>query len=595
MARIANSSARLYRLDRWLGLNENPDGDTQLKLGESPVMRNFRVTRDGHLQIRPGYQSVCAPEQWQGKQVRGLWNGYANGRKVCLAACASRLWELTDWIPREISGAALPDAPVTFFGFGKKVYLLTGEGYYVWDGAGELTAVEGYIPLLATATPPAGGGTLLEQVNALTGKKRQRFSPDGAAKTFQLMETGIDEILSVVNEAGVAVQHTADLGKGTITTAITLPKGVSTLTVTWRKGDGNRDAVTGMRFYEFFNGSNDTRVFLYGDGSNRAIYSGLDENGVASAEYFPDLNVMHVDSANTPITGMIRHYDRLMTFKPDGAFFTYYSAMTLVDGTVTAGFLTSPVNREIGSAAPGQVALVDNSPRTLYGRAMYEWRMAEESARDERNAKRVSDRVEATLAGFDIAGATLFDDEGRRELYTVCNGRALVHNYENNTWYYYTDFPSIRMMAMDGEVYFATADGRICHLSRSYRNDDGRPIDAYWESGALDFARDWGRKFSSDLWVVVKPENQSRLAVTAQSDMRSEYVTRMLSIGISDFKNAHFGYWSFRTNRKPQSARHHIRVRRFTFYKLIFQSVDAAATATVLSAEVQAREVGKVR
>ena len=64
------------------------------------------------------------------------------------------------------------------------------------------------------------------------------------------------------------------------------PKGVNTVTITWRKGTGNRAKVTGMRFAELYNGESDSRVFLYGDGTNEAIFSGLDGNG-ASAEYFP--------------------------------------------------------------------------------------------------------------------------------------------------------------------------------------------------------------------------------------------------------------------------------------------------------------------
>ena len=67
-----------------------------------------------------------------------------------------------------------------------------------------------------------------------------------------------------------------------------------------------------MRFSETYNGQTDTRVFLYGDGSNTAIYSGLDYNGKPTAEYFPDLNEIAVDSANTPITSMIKHYDSFL-------------------------------------------------------------------------------------------------------------------------------------------------------------------------------------------------------------------------------------------------------------------------------------------
>ena len=38
MARILGGSRSVFRIERWLGLNESPDGDTGLKRGEGAVM-----------------------------------------------------------------------------------------------------------------------------------------------------------------------------------------------------------------------------------------------------------------------------------------------------------------------------------------------------------------------------------------------------------------------------------------------------------------------------------------------------------------------------------------------------------------------------
>ena len=42
------------KINAFLGLNENPDGDTKIRDGELSEMRNFKITRDRHLQVRPG-------------------------------------------------------------------------------------------------------------------------------------------------------------------------------------------------------------------------------------------------------------------------------------------------------------------------------------------------------------------------------------------------------------------------------------------------------------------------------------------------------------------------------------------------------------
>jgi D-aminopeptidase len=39
------------------------------------------------------------------------------------------------------------------------------------------------------------------------------------------------------------------------------------------------------------------------------------------------------------------------------------------------------------------------------------------------------------------------------------------------------------MLEIDGEVYGFRNDGSIVHVSRQYRNDDGKEIDAYAEIG----------------------------------------------------------------------------------------------------------------
>ena len=591
MANInASNSTGVYQLKKWLGLNESPDGDTGLKLGEAAEMRNFRITREGHLQVRPGYAPKCTLAE--GHTVRELWCGDIKGQNHLLAACDGKVWDVDpgDWSAMAVGD--IDDGPTHFFGFDEKVYILAGSEYYCWDGENDVTAVEGYIPVVVSAASPEGGGTLLERVNLLTGKRRAKYSPDGTAKTFTLPEREVDEVLGV---EGTNAAWTLDKAAGTVTFNTAPAEGTNTVVITYRKGNGERGRVTSMRFSELYNGDADSRVFLYGDGTYKAVYSDLDNNGQPTAEYFPDMNEMTVGEANTPITAMIRHYDRLMVYKSDSAYFTDYGTITLEDGTVTAAFYTTPLNREIGCGAPGQTLLVENNPRTLHGRAIYEWALVGNGARDERNARRISDRVESTLEEFAPAGCICFDDEHRQEYYVICGDEAVVNNYGNDTWYYYNNIPARCMGSVDGELYFGTSDGRLMHFSRQYRNDDLTPIDAYWESGALSFGQDWRRKYSANIWVSIQTESQARVLVTAQSNRKSEHAVKEVASGLSTFANVNFGHWSFNTNRKPQVQRVKLKVKKFTFYKLVISSNSASGTGTVLAADFQVRYTGNVK
>lgn len=591
MAKITTATnERVYQIKKWLGLNENPDGDTGLKFGEASVMRNFRITRENHLQVRAGYAQRF---QLGSGPVRCLWDGYVSGAHVFLAVCGNHLWRIDGEAPVDCGEVAGDSASI--FGFAKKAYVLTGSEYYCWDGA-RLAVVDGYIPVVAVATPPAGGGTLLEAVNKLTGKRRQKFSPDGNAKVFQLAEKDLAAIDSVEINGSAATGWTGDPKAGTVTFATAPAKAVNNLTVTYDKGEADRSAVTAMRYAELFNGATDNRVFLYGDGSNRTIYSDLDDDGQPTAEYFPDLNVLDAGSANTPVTGMIRHFSRLLVFKLDGAYSVTSSTVTLADESTTSAFYLTPVQREVGNAAMGQVRLVYNNPRTLHGGAVYDWKGSYTYiTSDERVVKRVSQRVEETLQSFDLAACVTWDDEETQEYYICWSGQALVHNYGNDTWYFYDNFPVQCMERFEGELYFGTPTGELMHFARQYRSDNGVELAAYWESGAMDFEMDWKRKYSSDLWVSIEPESQARVNLAMKSNRRGDYPEKVIFSNLATFFPVNFAHFSFLTNREPQVKRARIKIKKFVYSTLMFSSVSRSSTVTILGVDFKVRYTGNVK
>jgi len=594
MASISqNGGGNLFRIKSFLGLNQSDDGEADLKAGEAAVMRNFRVTREGNLQIRPGY----APRHKLGEgEVRALWSGFVGGEQVLLALCGGSLWR-AEGEEAVLCGSVGEDSPGHIFGFGGKAYLLTGGEYYVWDGAA-LAPVEGYIPLVSVAAPPEGGGTLLEGVNRLTGKRRQRFSPDGTATLFTLAEDHLTAVLAVErSDGGEVPDWTADPEKGTVTFDSAPAVGTDCLTVTYDTGTDDRKTVADMAFAEVYGGVTDSRVFLSGDGSNIALYSEPDGNGLPSAEYFPSLNLITAGEANTPITGLIRHFSRLIVFKRDGAFSVSASTMTLADGMAAAAFHVTPIQRDVGCAAPGQVCLVYNDPRTVWGGAVWRWSGNSGSLNDdERTVSRLSQRVEATLKGWAVEDCTVFDDEMEMEWYLFHKESALVHNYERDVWYQYTDLPVSHMVRHGGELLFGTPTGEIMRFSREFRADNGAPIEAYWESGSMAFSRDRELKNLSDLWVSLKPEERGQVTVTLRTDRRGGYPGRTVTSAVaSSFRHVNFAHFSFATSRAPQVKRVHIRLKKFAYASLIFSSASAESTVTLLGADLRFRTGGTVR
>lgn len=615
MARITNlNNTTVLKIREFLGLNENLDGDTTLKQGEMAEMRNFRITKDRHLQIRPGSKTVLsladALAATAGEtalaesetRIRGVWRGMAGAREHILAAWGGHIWRVDLEAGNASSVGTATQDETTFFGFGGKVYLLNGHEYMSWDGLEGSTfqSVEGYIPLVQTATNPAGAGTLLENVNRLTGKRRVQFSPDGEATEFQLPEKEIDEVISVKRLDAAVTGWTADKAKGTVTFSEAPEAGTNVMTVTYRKGNGARGDVLGMKYSELYNGSTDTRVFLYGDGTNRTIYSGIEyDSGQPSAEYFPDLYEVAVGESNTPVTALVRHYARLMAYKPNSAWVIQYGTINLEESVTTAAFYVQPVNRQFGNEAPGQVKLLENNPLTLDVGSVYQWRSGSNYSsyisNNENNAKRVSDRVARTLSEFVLPEVKTFNIKCDHEYWFICGNRALILNYANDSWYLYEDLPFAQLLEVENEKYGFAQDGRVVHFSRQYRNDDGAAINCYAATGAMDFDRDWLLKYSPMIFVAMQPETNARVYVTTETNRRSDYPEKIVAYNLAAFDHVDFNHFSFATNRKPQVRRVKMKVKKATFYRLIFKSNSASATATILETDVQLRYAGNVK
>lgn len=516
-------------------------------------------------------------------EVKAIWSGYVGDKEYIVAACTGHLWRLNklengQWEKGAI-GQILTNKNVCIFGFDGKLYVLDSQSYYCWDGE-TFGEVEGYIPTIGVATSPAGETTLLERVNLLTNKRRQLFSADGSSTVYQLAENNLLEVNSVYIDGELAEGYDLSLSAGTITFKSAPKKGSDNVEVIYSVYGlyENRHKVAQMRYAEFYNGVNDSRVFLYGDGSNVCLYSEpLYTTGRASAEYFPDLNEIGVGDSNTPLTSLIRHYDRLLAFKSGGgAYSIYYDSITLADGSLTAGFYCNSVNRSIGNDALGQACLVENQPRTIDGKSIYEWKSAGGGymTNDQRNAERISDKVRASLESFAPDKCTMFYDKYAHEFYCVYDGTAIVQNTANEAWYIYTAFPALCMINYRDKLYYGSPEGELVEVGEEYTADGTSPIDCYWESGSLSFGRDWMEKYSPEIWVGLNQEPNAEIEVGIMTD-KDELIKETVSLE-SD-------------REMPTMVRKRLKGRKFTFYKLIFATNSNKTTATVAAVDIKAK------
>ena len=293
-------SRELLKIRPLGGLREGARGER----GEAAEMVNFTVTGQGLLTLRPGVRALELPFGFdtRGQVIRGLWAGFL-GRGEFLAVATSPAGEYGangDYIQvfrrkeEGFAAAALLPRPfgaktawVQFFTFCGELYALSDQGYLRISDGGISTvdtpgfraqAVEAYVPLVVTGASPAGGGTALEQVNRLTNRRRISYSADGSA-AYRLPEEAVG--VAAVQVSGESLDSPGSFdAESRIYTFRTPPAaGTDNVEITYLAASSDRARVLGMRCSETYNGDTDTRLFLYGDGSNTCIYSGVTRSG----------------------------------------------------------------------------------------------------------------------------------------------------------------------------------------------------------------------------------------------------------------------------------------------------------------------------
>lgn len=620
---MASSDTKMFTVDKFLGINEAADGETELKMGEASRMENFFVTDGFNLTLRPGIQRVDFDQERTPAPILGSWAGYIGSTEYLLLCDflegTDRLFlykaDLTQVDEHTLicaqQGAlgltSAEDPMLKIFSFAGKLYVMSREKTVSWQGE---TFVEEtpYVPLVITGASPSGGGTSLENLNLLSPFRRVEYSGDGSSTAYVLPEEAVSVSKVVVDNVVQSDPGTFSADTHTFTFTSAPISGVANVEITYSIADAtaekNRLQILRCPLLEAYNGSTDTRLFVAGDGTNICYYSGVTQSGDPCATYFPAMNEVAVDMSSSPITGLVRHYSKLLVFKPDGAFTITYEAVTLTDGSTVAGFYLRSANREIGNEVLGQVQTVNNYPRTLTKNGIYEWRITSSFYQDERYANRISAKVEDSLKKVDIRNIVACDDTFHKTYYLFLNdeaGTVLVNRYALNkegVWLTYTGelFRNVRSAFVSGGNMTIIGRQEAFWLDDSVSVDapasiggDSTAIPAVWESGYMAFGADFRRKYSSYIYVSLLPESNSRVTITASTDKRETYTEKSAYSDMFSFEDLNFENFTFALDSAPKIQRIRLKVKKFVYYKLIFRVTEYGSRATILGFDQQVR------
>lgn len=237
---------------------------------------------------------------------------------IQLVHSGKNLYTVTSGGKKTIIHSALNEAPSQAFVFEGVWYFKDGLNYLQYDGT-TLKDVEGYVPTTSIARRPEGGGTFHEDVNMLTGRRKNSFLADGGSFDFVLDADDIDtDFVPIVTENGevktVGTDYTVDYAKGVISFSTKAPDppltdGQDNVIIEFRKTiDEYRDFILKCTLLQVF----DNRVFFSGNPDSPSVvwHSSLeDPTYVSDLDYYRD----GVDSSN--VRGLVAGNNALWVFR----------------------------------------------------------------------------------------------------------------------------------------------------------------------------------------------------------------------------------------------------------------------------------------
>lgn len=420
-----------------------------------------------------------------------------------------------------VSGVTLNDRKSWGVQFQGLFYLLDGEQILVWDGK-TLKRIQDYatVPtVIISASPGNGGGTRLQSFNLLSKDWYEQFKGEAGVTVYHMSQTELEAVVSVevIGESGAwttltaGAQYTVDLSAGTVTfkTAPGAPQvlGTDNVKIRVRKDRGNQNRILGCRFGVLYgvNGAQD-RLFLSGN----PLYPNLDfYSEYNDPAYFADDAYCEVGQDEGRIMGYSVVGGLLATHRCNSR-----NEHNIVVRSGELGSSGKAVFRTVnsiqgeGAVSSWAFATLDSEPLFLTQRGVYA--ITAKEITGERISQMRSFYITPDLEPLNLddavavvwdhfyvlaAGGRLYLLDGLQKTYSE-NAPNSSFQYE---CYYWTGIPAT-IMWVDGEkLCFGTSDGRLCEFytdpdDRTHYNDDGKAIEAYWDTPDLDGHAFWRNK-----------------------------------------------------------------------------------------------------
>ncbi len=572
------------------------------------VWKNYKDTEGTCIETRPGYKKIAQI----GNKINGIYI-YSITKAIVHSGTELYEWNNFPTSPDEDHLIKIYDnmndtKHISFNKVKNKLYINDGKTYLVYDGkiVKCVTEDEPFIPTTTISRKAGniGGGETLQNVNVLTGKRKNTFLGDGTSTIFYLDAQVLDstKVEAIVNDVEMKedTDFTVDRIKGIVTFKETPSKpalsGYDNVVIIFSKTiEGYADRINKCNKAILF----DNRIFYTGnpDYPNAIFHCELN-----NPQYISDLNYYEDGSDNSKITSMVVGNNVLWVFK------------NLDQNNANVFYHTPALDEEKGRYYPssqGNVGLGCVSTSGNFGDdIVYLSRYGLEGiTTDNLNSKQIiahrSSLVDSKMINEnDYENATFVEYKGY--LLILVNGKIFLadsrqkYNYLNSfeyEWFYWdisNSKPNI-LKEYEDNLYIGAQDGSIFILEGT--NDSANTINSYWTTPMDNFGYNNQLKTTNKRGGIAKvktiPNGVIKVARKTDKADGYKYITEKSATGFS-FVNLDFNNFSFITSNKSYLV-YRIKEKKINEISLKFYSDEKDRPFGLYSSIIEAFVGGYVK
>lgn len=433
---------------------------------------------------------------------------YDNGNIINLVSNTGNMSSMTDTFMAKHKSQA--------FIYKNLLYIKDGTSYIVYNG-NEAQYVEGYIPTTTMSRSPNGGGSIYEDVNLLTGIRKNSFVADGISTEYITDVESFDSDYRVrvwVNGSEVIGGFTANASKGTVTfdKAPIVPNtvGQDNVIIQFKKEiAGYRERIDKCTLVEVF----DNRVFFSGnpDYPNMLWHCSLED-----PTYCSDLDYYQEGMDDSKIKALVSGNNALWVFKePSQSNTTIFYHNPTIDDDYGKVYPSTHSSISIGCVATGinfNDDIVFFSERGMEGisgditteqAAAHRSTLIDSRLLNERNYKNL------ILEEWEGYLLVIVDNH----IY-LADSRAMMTNNTSNEyeWFYWELDINISSTRIKDEVLYLCSENKIYTLTKTDTN-----IEAYWTTLDDEFGYPQYQKTTNKKGCVADIEGES-VTVAVKTD-----------------------------------------------------------------------------